>query len=269
MQFKDQMNTVFELKSTPKRIICLVPSITELLVDLGLTSSIIGITKFCVHPKELRKEKAIVGGTKNIKIDKITSLQPDFIICNKEENTKEIVNSCQLITTTYVSDICSLEDTLTLIHQFGQLFSCIEEAEEIIIRFVEKYNNFSDFIHPQPMLKVVYFIWKNPWMVAANHTFINHLLKINKFNNAFKNKERYPEINLKELTEIDNIDVILLSSEPYPFHKKDILNLQQQFPKIKIVLVDGESFSWYGTRLFKALDYFRQLRIVLNSSLSI
>lgn len=264
MQFKDQMNIVFELKATPKRIICLVPSITELLVDLGLQSSIIGITKFCVHPTQLRKEKVIVGGTKNIKIDKIAGLKPDIIICNKEENTKEIVANCKKITATYVSDIYTISDTLALIEQFGEIFDCKKKATETIISILEKYNNFLAFLaNPQRIINVVYCIWKNPWMVAANQTFINHLLEINNFKNIYSNKERYPEVDLEKLSKIKNLDAIFLSSEPYPFKEKDILELQKKFKNTKIILVDGESFSWYGTRLLYAFNYFEQLQMRL------
>lgn len=260
MQFKDQLNDVFELTHTPKRIVCLVPSITELLVDLGLSSSIVAITKFCVHPKYLRKEKVIVGGTKNVNLEKIKALDPDIIICNKEENTKKIVESCKLITSTYVSDIYTIEDLILLIQQFGEIFCCNEEAKEIIITIEEKYNNFLDFVHPLPRLKVVYFIWKNPWMIAANHTFINHVLNINNFQNVFIKKERYPEISLNSLVKISNIDVIFLSSEPYPFQEKDVIELQNKFKDSKIILVNGEFFSWYGTRMLKAFDYFKTLQ---------
>jgi ABC-type Fe3+-hydroxamate transport system substrate-binding protein len=259
MQFKDQMNFVFELETTPKRIICLVPSITELLVDLGLQSHIVGVTKFCVHPKNLIKEKTIVGGTKNIKIDKIKALQPDIIICNKEENTKAIVTNCKEITITYVSDIYTIADTLQLIHQFGKIFSCKKKAREIITSIIEKHNNFLALVNPQRIKNVAYFIWKKPWMVAANQTFINHLLKVNKFNNVFSEKERYPEIDLELLAKTNNLDAIFLSSEPYPFKEKDVLELQNKFKNTKIILVDGESFSWYGTRLLNAFAYFEQL----------
>ena len=260
MQFKDQLNNVFELNNTPKRIISLVPSITELLVDLGLEESVVGVTKFCVHPNYIKNEKNIVGGTKTIHFDKIIELQPDFIICNKEENTKEIVSICKEVTNTYISDIQTIEDILKLIHQFGEIFSCKEKAQEITISISEKYNNFLDFIHPQQIINVVYFIWKNPWMVAANNTFINHLLHINKLENIFSKKERYPEIYLESVSEIDKLDAILLSTEPYPFQEKNILELQKKFSHSKIILVDGEFFSWYGTRLLKAFDYFKKLR---------
>lgn len=259
MEFKDQLNTVFELKNTPQRIICLVPSITELLVDLGLQAQIVGITKFCVHPSFLIKDKMVVGGTKNIKIDKIKALQPDIILCNKEENTKEIVENCRKIATTHVSDIYTIADTLALIHQYGKIFSCEEKAKDIILKILRKHTNFLDFIEHKNIKKVAYFIWQNPWMVAANNTFINYLLDTNKFENVFKDQERYPEIDLKDLHNFETLDCIFLSSEPYPFKTKHIIELQKIFPSTKIILVDGEYFSWYGSRLLKAFKYFKEL----------
>lgn len=123
--------------------------------------------------------------------------------------------------------------------------------------------------HPQQIINVVYFIWKNPWMVVANQTFINHLLEINTFNNVYINKTRYPEIDLKNLEKINKLDAIFLSSEPYPFKEKDVIELQQKFKKTKIILVDGEFFSWYGTRLINAFEYFKKLRLHLHSCSSI
>ncbi|MGK0329035.1 ABC transporter substrate-binding protein [Polaribacter sp.] len=259
MKLKDQIHTTLEFKNTPKRIICLVPSITELLVDLGLEDSIVGITKFCVHPDTLIKNKTIVGGTKNIKTDVIRNLQPDIILCNKEENTEEIVENCRQITTTHVADIYTIADTLELIHQYGQIFSCQEKAKKITKAILKEKNNFSEFTKAKKEKKVAYFIWKKPWMVAANNTFINHLLGVNNFENVFKNKERYPEISLEKLNEVDDLDFIFLSSEPYPFKEKHILELKNKFKKTTITLVDGELFSWYGTRLLFAFDYFKKL----------
>lgn len=263
MKIQDQLNTILEFNNTPKRIICLVPSISELLVDLGLEDNIIGITKFCVHPKELIKTKTVVGGTKNIKIDLIKSLLPDIILCNKEENTKEIVESCRHVATTHVSDIFTITDTLKLIYQYGKIFSCEEKAKEIIRNIDKKNSDFLAFIKDKKTAKAAYFIWKKPWMVAGNNTFINHLLKLNKFKNVFKDKERYPEINLEKLNTVENLDFIFLSSEPYPFKEKHIIELKSKFKKTKVLLVDGEFFSWYGTRLLFAFDYFKEFHTKL------
>lgn len=259
MEFKDQMNRVFELNKTPKRIISLVPSQTELLFDLGLNDAIVGITKFCVHPIHLRKEKTIIGGTKDIKIDKIKSLNPDIILCNKEENTKEIVEACEQIAPTHVSDIFTLDDAKELILQYGSLFNCKKQALNINSELDAKIYTFKEFIKKKKETSVAYFIWRSPWMVAGNTTFINHLLKLNKFKNIYDAKERYPEINLTNIVLDGNPDLVLLSSEPYPFKDKHIEEIRAHTKHSKIILVDGEMFSWYGSRLLKAFDYFIDL----------
>jgi len=259
MQFKDQINRVFELNKTPKRIISLVPSQTELLVDLGLEEYIVGITKFCVHPINLKKNKTIIGGTKNIRTDKIKELNPDIILCNKEENTKEIVEACEKIAPTHVSDISTLDDSKELIKQYGEILSCKAQAKNIIKKLDDEIVSFKEFIKNSEEKKVAYFIWKNPWMVAGNNTFINHLLKINNLKNIFSNKERYPEIELQNITKNENPDLILLSSEPFPFKKEHINEIATYASQSKIILVDGEMFSWYGSRLLRAFDYFKKL----------
>lgn len=255
--YQDQIGNVLELKKTPLRIVSLVPSQTELLVDLGLETSIVGITKFCIHPSSLRKEKTIVGGTKNINIEKIKALQPDIILCNKEENTKEIVEACLKIAPTHVSDIFTIDDVIELINQYGEIFDCVSKSSELLSDLTNKLTDFQQFIKGTKTIKVAYFIWKNPWMVAGNTTFINHILELNNFENVFGDKERYPEV---DITKLSSIDTILLSSEPYPFQEKHILELQNSLAKTKIVLVDGEMFSWYGSRLLKAFEYFKTLR---------
>jgi len=256
--YQDQIGRILEFKKTPKRIISLVPSLTELLVDLGLENSIVGITKFCVHPTHLKKSKTIVGGTKNINIKKIKALEPDIILCNKEENTKEIVSLCEQIAPTHVSYIFTINDTLELIKLYGQLFFREVEASKIVQEIRSKLSDFRQLINAKELKKVAYFIWKKPWMVAGNNTFIHHILQINKFDNVYKNKERYPEINLEEIKLEGTPDFIFLSSEPYPFKEKDI-HETERLTKAKVILVDGEMFSWYGSRLLKAFDYFKTL----------
>jgi iron complex transport system substrate-binding protein len=241
------------------KIVSLVPSLTELLVDLGLEEHIVGITKFCIHPKNLRKDKVIVGGTKNIHLEKIKALQPDFILCNKEENTKEIVENCRKIATTHVSNICTIKDIIALIGYYGTLFSCEEKAVTLTKELQSKIKDFKRFVKDKPSLKVVYFIWKNPWMIAANNTFINHLLELTKLENCYKSESRYPEIFLEDL-KTKEIDAIFLSSEPFPFKEKNNLDFKNHTENTNIVLVNGEYFSWYGSRLLKAFDYFKELR---------
>lgn len=257
MECKDQLVSTLKFLEIPKRIVCLVPSLTELLVDLGLEENIVGVTKFCVHPTHIRKEKKIVGGTKNVNFDRIQSLQPDFILCNKEENTKEIVTKCKAISNTYVSDIYEIKDVLELIKDLGNIFNCNSNAVKILTSLKSKLDNFNPINQKK---KVAYFIWKDPWMVAANSTFINHLLNINGFENVYQSKERYPEVTLTELAEIKDLDFVFLSSEPYPFKETHVKLLKHSFPNSKILIVDGEFFSWYGSRLIKAFEYFWELQ---------
>jgi len=259
MKFQDQIGRILALEKTPKRIISLVPSLTELLIDLGLEYAIIGITKFCIHPVRLKETKIIVGGTKSINIDKIKALQPDIILCNKEENSKEIVQSCEKVAPTHVSDIFTIDDNLELIKQYGQLFSVENKASEIVQKINSEFTNFKEFIKNKEVKKVVYFIWKDPWMAAGNNTFINHLLQLNKFDNIYQHKERYPIIDLEEMKLNTQLDFILLSSEPYPFKEENILEIEKHTHKAKAILVDGEMFSWTGSRLLKAFEYFKTL----------
>ncbi len=242
------------------RIVSLVPSQTELLHDLGLENQIVGVTKFCVHPEHYKSTKMRVGGTKQININKIKALKPDIILCNKEENTKEIVETCQQICKVHVSDLYTINDTLDLITFYGQEFNKEVKARQIIDKIKELQLDFENFIAQKEIVKVAYFIWRDPWMVAANNTFIDYMLKLNKFKNVYNNLERYPEVDITKMEQDVNPDVILLSSEPYPFKEEHVLELQKYSNRAKIIFVDGEIFSWYGSRLLKAFDYFKILR---------
>ena len=249
-----------DLNNTPKRIISLVPSQTELLFDLGLDNEILEVTKFCIHPFHAKQTKTIVGGTKNIKIHKIKELKPDIILCNKEENTLEIVQECAEICPVHVSDIYTMDDAIHLIEEYGTIFNRRVESSHIIQKLQFKLKDFTQFIQDKKILKVAYFIWRNPWMVAANQTFINHLLELNKFENIYRDRERYPEVELKKIRLEGDPDLIFLSSEPYPFKDEHAFEVGRFAHHAKTVFVDGELFSWYGSRLLKSFDYFKKLR---------
>lgn len=258
MNIKDQLHRELILKESPKRIVSLVPSQTELLCDLGLESSIVGITKFCVHPVHLKKRKTVVGGTKDVHYDRIEALKPDIILCNKEENTLEMIQELEKIAPVHISDIYTIEDCLELIDMYGALFSKEDKAKEIGVEIEGKLEDFKMFIKHQPKLKTAYFIWKKPWMVAAKGTFIDELLSLNNFENFYGHLNRYPEIELVK-GKNERVDLVLLSSEPFPFKEKHREVMRTYFPHSKIVVVDGEAFSWYGTRLLTAFDYFKSL----------
>ena len=257
--FKDQHGVSHSFESTPKRIVSLVPSQTELLYDLGLEERIVGITKFCVHPYHFKSTKKIVGGTKKVNFDKIRLLQPDIIICNKEENTKEMVDELRQICPVWVTDISTIEDNFRMITDFGQVFNCRTEAQKWNDKLAFALRDFKNFIKEAPIKKAAYFIWKDPYMVAGSDNFINELLKLNHFKNIYDTKGRYPEIELKKIRLEGDPDLVFLSSEPYPFKEEDALEIGRYTHHAKTIFVDGEMFSWYGSRLLKAFDYFKRI----------
>ncbi|MCH4821655.1 helical backbone metal receptor [Gramella lutea] len=255
MEFQDQLGRKIELKEFPKRIISLVPSQTELLVDLGLEEYIVGITHYCVHPEYLKKVKTSVGGTKKVNMRKLRDLEPDIILCNKEENTKEMVQELEKVAPVHVSEVKTLHDAYHLMEDYGKIFHCEELAEVMINSMAKKAENLKHLVKDLPKRKVVYFIWNKPLMAAGQGTFINEMLQLNNFEN-FLLEERYPETNFKELMK-SKIDICLLSTEPFPFtkdHKKDFKKISE-----KVELVNGEYFSWYGSRLLEAMEYFKRL----------
>lgn len=244
------------LQSRPQRIVSLVPSQTELLYDLGLEEKVIGITKFCVHPEQWFRSKSRVGGTKSVHIGKVATLRPDLIIANKEENTKADIDALRHIAPVWTSDIINFEDSLSMIRHIGTITGTYDKAAAL----VRKLKN--DLLHlPLHHLAgrtVAYFIWHGPLMVAAQNTFVNDILCRLGFRNAFEHKMRYPETDQTEL-QLLRPDYILLSSEPFPFKEKHIAAFERWLPDAKIMLVDGEMFSWYGSRLQHAMAYFRTL----------
>ena len=253
MKFIDQMNNTILLSDTPKRIVSLVPSITELLVDLGLENNLIGITKFCVEPSYLKSKIQIIGGTKNLNIDKIQKLAPDFIIANKEENIESDILELKKFTIVWVSDVKTIDDNFDLINQLGSIFDKKKESVNIINSTKSIFNKTLNFNNKNK--KVLYLIWKNPYMSIGRDTFIHNILTQFGFENSIQN-DRYPIV---ELENFKDIDVVFLSSEPFPFSEKDIFEIQNQLPKSQIKIVDGTYFSWYGSRISKSSDYFEQL----------
>lgn len=235
------------------RVISLVPSITETLFDLSLTADeIVGRTKFCIHPKEIIDKVEIIGGTKNLNIEKIKSLKPDLIIANKEENVKEQVEELMNDFKVLVTNIETLEDNYYLIKQLGHIFNKEEKAQFFNLKTYEAF----DIQKLEKTLKVAYLIWKNPYMTIGGDTFISRILEELGFENLFKNQKRYPEVQLEDIQEAD---FIFLSSEPFPFKEKHIEEIQEICKNQRIMIVDGEAFSWYGTHLAKCGNYYREL----------
>ena len=262
---KDQLGREISLKTSPKRIISLVPSQTELLCDLALEDELVGITKFCVHPYHLKSTKTIVGGTKKVDFEKIKALNPDFILCNKEENTYDFLPELEKIAPTYFSDVNSIQDSIHLISDLGFLLNRRTESANLIAKINFKLNDFNIFIKDKPVRKVAYFIWANPWMVAGNDTYINELLKLNKFENIYSNMSRYPKIEINKIRHDGDPEVIILSSEPYSFKDEHAMEIGNYTNRSITVFGDGELFSWFGSRLLLSFDYFKKLHEKLES----
>ena len=253
------LQSTSQLGYIPSRIVSLVPSQTELLHDLGLEASVAGITKFCIHPGEWFRSKTRVGGTKQINCNVITSLQPDLIIANKEENVKEQVEDLAADYPVWVSDIQTLDDALAMIADLGALTGTSGRAESIIKAISTGFAELGQYRAGLTRhSRTAYFIWRNPYMTAGGDTFIHDMLKHCGLDNVFSSHSRYPETNTAELQRL-GCDLLLLSSEPYPFRQQHIDELQEQLPDTRILLVDGEMFSWYGSRLRYAADYFRKI----------
>lgn len=258
--FTDQLNRSIEINFPPKRIISLVPSQTELLYDLGLRETVVGVTKFCVRPEIWRHAKQQIGGTKKLKLHVIETLKPDLIIANKEENDQHQIETLAKQYPVWISHVITHEEAFDMILSVGELVNRLDEAVRINIQLIHhrmSYGNLKEKIENR-LLTVAYFIWQKPYMVAANHTFIDSTLKNFGFINIFGSRSRYPVITDIEL-KIANPDIILLPSEPFPFKEKHVQQFQQICPKATVLLVDGEIFSWYGSRMLKMRAYFKAL----------
>ncbi|GGZ40845.1 iron ABC transporter [Echinicola pacifica] len=248
----DQMGRQVTCPELPQRIISLVPSHTEMLMDLGLGDRLVGITKFCIRPKGLRESKTLIGGTKNFNFDKITALKPDLIIGNKEENYREGILRLEEDFPVWMSDVFDLEDTLQMISSLGKVLGLSASSEQLAQKIRAEFA--------VPVAKkgtAAYLIWNAPMMAAGPLTFIDKMLAFAGFENVVV-KSRYPELSENDLAGLDP-EYILLSSEPFPFGEKHLATFKEKYPESKILLVDGEMFSWYGSRLQYAPSYFRSL----------
>lgn len=256
----DQLGREVHIPAAPQRIISIVPSQTELLFDLGLDEQIIGVTKFCIHPADKVLSKAKIGGTKQLNIDLIKSLKPDLIIANKEENERSQVEELMQHFPLWISDISNMADALQMIESVGEITCKAVEAQKIVQRIETSFNELKSIKKPS---SVAYFIWRKPYMVAGKGTFIDDMLTRSGFTNCI-DQSRYPEIDAISLAKL-NPEVVLLSSEPYPFKQKHIDEIRVFLPSTKILLVDGEMFSWYGSRLQFAAVYFAEIINLLEN----
>ncbi|MCS6978982.1 MAG: helical backbone metal receptor [Flavobacteriales bacterium] len=255
---QDQMGFMVQVPPKPRRIVSLVPSITEYLHDLGLEDYLVGITKFCVHPPHYLQTKTRVGGTKNFKVELIRSLHPDLIVANKEENEKEkLLHLKNAGLPVWISDVTDYNSALDMMLRLGDVCGVPETAQSLV-KDVQKARKWLKT--PESKIPVAYLIWRRPFMTVNRNTFIHHMMAMAGMENVFAGHEaRYPEISTEDL-QAASPSLVILSSEPYPFSEKHFEELEKIVPQAYLFLADGEMFSWYGSRMLQAFDYLEMVR---------
>ena len=261
--YTDQTGNSIVLETAPRRIVSLVPSQTELLYDLGLNDRVVGITKFCVHPEIWFRQKTRIGGPKAVHLQQVKALAPDLIIANKEENLKNEVAEMAEYCPVWTSDISNLQEAIQMITALGAITGTSEKAASIIHQAQQGFKDLSPASNAG--IRTAYLIWQEPYMTVGGDTFIHDMLTRCGFSNMFAQQQRYPVTSIEEL-KLGGCQLLMLSSEPFPFQQKHLLALQEQLPGITILLVDGEMFSWYGSRLLLATAYFQELKFKVPSS---
>jgi len=257
----DQIGREVEVPSQPRRIVSLVPSQTELLFDLGLESEVVGITRFCIYPENWYRSKTRVGGTKDATVERILALKPDLVIGNKEENAQSLIQELESEVAVWMTDVRSVHQAMKMILDLGLITGHEQQARGILEKWDREILEIPTF---QP-LRSAYLIWNKPLMVAGSDTFIHEMLALGGFENCFsENRDsRYPQTSWSELRRM-NPDVLLLSSEPFPFTESHIAAVRKELPFVKVVCVNGELFSWYGSRILRFPAYIRSLRTSLD-----
>jgi len=233
------------------RIVSLVPSLTELVCALGLAGELVGRTGFCVHPKEVVRRVPKVGGTKDVNLARVRALAPTHVILNVDENRKETADAlASFVPNLVITHPLAPSDNLGLYRQFGATFGREREAEALCARFQAAYDAARALRLPER--RVLYLIWKDPWMTVSRDTYISRTLALFGLQTVPESApERYPKLDDLRAA---NADLVLLSSEPYRFrdrHVADVAGLTGKPAR----LVDGEMTSWYGPRAIAGLDY--------------
>jgi len=255
--FTDQIGHTINIESPPQRIVSLVPSQTELLAYFGLDKEVVGITKFCIHPDTWFRSKTRVGGTKSVNFDRIEQINPDLIICNKEENKESDVKALMEKYPVWTSDIKNLEDALNMISSIGEIVNKPNETQSLTSQIKKNFQEFGN--NKYSPISVLYLIWKEPYMAAGKDTFIDSMLSWCNFINVCDDSiGRYPQLTMEQITNLKP-RIILLSTEPYPFKEKHLVGFKTYYPESLPVIVDGEYFSWYGSRLLNAPHYLKSL----------
>lgn len=247
-----------------RRIVSLVPSLTELVCELGLAQQLVGRTGFCVHPAAIVKRIPKLGGTKDVNLAKLRALEPTHVILNMDENRRETADAlAKFVPNLIVTHPLAPLDNLALYRQFGAAFGREREAEALCARFQSAYDAIAaERFAPR---RVLYLIWKDPWMTVSRDTYISRTLQLFGLHTLPEIAgERYPR--LSDLN-IESIDLVLLSSEPFRFGEKHLAEVAALTGR-PAMLVDGEMTSWYGPRAIAGLAYLREFAMRASGGVS-
>ena len=263
-QLIDAVGTHHEVAGETARIVSLVPSITELLFDLGLGAQIVGRTGFCIHPRDKVKRVPKVGGTKSIEAARIKRLAPTHLIANIDENPRAAVEDlAHFVPHVVVTHPCAPLDNLALYRLLGGIFGREEQAEQMCRRFERALTQTTAATAGWPRRKVLYLIWKSPWMTVSRDTYISRTLAVVGWDTwEAKSEARYPAMDVTPAL-LQQVDVVLLSSEPYSFrerHRAEILDMLPVGSRTRVALIDGSMTSWYGSRAIEGIAYLRKFR---------
>ena len=260
----DAAGTRHAAVTTPPRIVSLVPSITELVCDLGLAGMLVGRTGFCIHPRAALRGIPKVGGTKDVNLDRIRALAPTHVIVNIDENEKPAVEElARFVPHIIVTHPLAPLDNLALYRLLGGIFCRAESAAQLCAEFTRAYADAAAACAALPRQNVLYLIWRKPWMTVSRDTYISRTLALVGWDTLpLAAHARYPELEL-DVALLANVDHVLLSSEPYRFRERDIVAVQKLLPSgtlSSVRLIDGEMTSWYGSRAIRGVGYLARLR---------
>lgn len=257
-----QQHATVDLADSP-RIVSLVPSVTELICELGLAQFLVGRTGFCIHPQAALAVVPKIGGTKDVNIDKIRALAPTHLVVNVDENEKPTVDAlARFIPHVIVTHPLAPEDNPGLYRLIGGIFNVGERAEQLCNDFAREYQATLALAETRSSCpeRVLYCIWKDPWMTVSRDTYIARMLALAGWQQCeIDSDKRYPEFRWEPAV-VDDVDEILLSTEPYRFTETHADALEKQLGK-PVRLVDGEYLSWYGSRAIAGLAYLRTLSL--------
>lgn len=252
---RDALGTVHPPATAAPRIACLVPSITELVCDLGLADALVARTGFCIHPWETVRRIPKVGGTKDVKLERLRELAPSHVIVNVDENTLQTAQALRgFVDHVIVTHPLGPLDNPPLYRLLGAIFHRAAEAEVLCARFAAALDRLRAGAADQSAQDVVYLVWRDPWMAVAPDTYIARTLGlVNWHTLPRESTERYPSVELAAYAGV--VDRVLLSSEPFHFKQAHLAEVQALVPGANVSLIDGEMTSWYGSRAIAGLGY--------------